>query len=399
MLFFTVLITVILAGAEIDLFTPSFPELERTFHLTPFTLQLMLSLNFLGYAVSTVWVGLLGDRYGRRPIILLSLLIFITGSVLCVTASHYTTLLAGRLLQGLGMSGPMTLGYVVIADQYPPHKQTHLLGLLNGFTASSMAFAPVLGSYINEAWGWRGNFMTLLTLGLASFLLCWAFIPASQPVSSVRLTLTSYIPLLRSKNLRVYILGIGLMTVSYWVFIGISPILYMDDLGVPLKSFGFYQGANAACFAITSMISPLILRKFERRTCLRAGTWVAWTFACTCLMASLWFTDHPLVITLLMCGYAIGLVFPCNILYPLSLEVIPDAKGRISALHSAFRLVVSGVALQVIGYSYSHTFFSVATYLAVFTTLSLILVRKIPLWKSSRDEYLPSSQETCPTMV
>ena len=71
MMFFTVLILAILSGAEIDLFTPSFPELQTIFNLSPSTIELLLSVNLIAHCISSLIVGNLGDRYGRKTIIII----------------------------------------------------------------------------------------------------------------------------------------------------------------------------------------------------------------------------------------------------------------------------------------------------------------------------------------
>lgn len=382
MLFFTVLVTIILAGMEVDLFTPSFPEIEKLFHLTPFMLQLMLSLNFVGYAFSSLLIGFLGDRFGRRPIILISLIIFIAGSVMCVASAHYWILLAGRFLQGLGMSGPMVLAYVVIADQYPPEKQTQLLGILNALITVSMAFAPVIGSYVNYYFGWRGNFSVLLGMAIVSFMLCYFVLPKATPNYSVKLSFKAYAPLLTNKTFLAYSFSITFLTIGYWIFIGISPILYMDDLGIPLKQFGFYQGLNAACFAVASFLSTVLLKKFGRYLCLRTSTYCTVLFAIACVIVGLFVKDDPVVIVFLMCGYSIGLVFPCNILYPICLEYLPDTKSRAAALTITSRLLLTGMALQTIGYVYTHTFFYVALSIVIPTFFGFVLIRSLPEWRN-----------------
>src|SRR4051812_1297398 len=108
--FFTVLMICILAGAEVDLFTPSFPELQRIFHLSPFMVQFTLSANFVAYCICSLFAGTLGDRYSKRSVILVSLGVFTLGSLLCVSALNYSTLIIGRILQGAGISGPAVLG-------------------------------------------------------------------------------------------------------------------------------------------------------------------------------------------------------------------------------------------------------------------------------------------------
>ena len=83
-LFITILIMEILGGAEVDIFVPSFPDLQRTFNLSPFMVELTLAVNLTAHCLTSLIVGNLGDRYGRRPIILIGLYVFIVGSVFCI---------------------------------------------------------------------------------------------------------------------------------------------------------------------------------------------------------------------------------------------------------------------------------------------------------------------------
>ena len=80
----TIILMDILSGMEFDLFVPSFPELQKTFDLSPFSVEALLSVNFVGYFLSLFFVGGLADRYGRKPIITLGLLMFVVGSIFCV---------------------------------------------------------------------------------------------------------------------------------------------------------------------------------------------------------------------------------------------------------------------------------------------------------------------------
>jgi DHA1 family bicyclomycin/chloramphenicol resistance-like MFS transporter len=110
MTFITVIIIEILAGAEIDIFVPSFPELQRVFGLSPFMVELTLFVNLIAHCLTSLLVGNLGDRYGHKPLIILGLIIFIAGSILCSFTNIYWVLLFGRFLQGVGISNGIRLG-------------------------------------------------------------------------------------------------------------------------------------------------------------------------------------------------------------------------------------------------------------------------------------------------
>jgi DHA1 family bicyclomycin/chloramphenicol resistance-like MFS transporter len=125
----TVIFMDILTGMEFDLFVPSFPQLQSHFNLSPFWVEALLSVNFIGYCLSLFFVGGLADRYGRKPIILLGLTIFILGSALCLYPSSYYFLILGRFLQGVGIAAPAILSFLIIADSYPLKEQQFLMAI------------------------------------------------------------------------------------------------------------------------------------------------------------------------------------------------------------------------------------------------------------------------------
>ena len=146
--------------------------------------ELLLGVNLTAYCITSLIVGNLGDRYGRRPIIILGLLIFNLGSLFCVFANNYAVILFGRFLQGCGISSVAVLVYVVLADIYSVQEQQRLMGILNGTIALSMAIAPVISSYVNLFWGWRSNFVLLLIVGLISLMLGILFIPKEKLIKN-----------------------------------------------------------------------------------------------------------------------------------------------------------------------------------------------------------------------
>jgi len=354
--FITVLLICILSGAELDLFIPSFPELQKVFNLTPFMVQLTLSLNFVAYCICCLFAGTLGDRYNRRTIILVGLSIFVLGSLLCVTAANFPMLIVGRFLQGIGMAGPSVLGFVVIADEYPLEKQPAMMGILNGMITIAMAFAPVLGSYINYYFDWRANFALLLALSMICLIASFFAIPSRKGDKTISLSPAAYLPLLKSGRQNAYVIGIGFLILPYWVFIGMAPIFYMEDLGVPIKEFGYYQGAMAGVFSICSIFSSKILDWLKHDRCLYIGMGLCGVSAILFALIMFFDIQNPIIITGIMVILAIGMVFPINILYPQSLQVIENSKGRAAALISSFRLITTALALELVSYFYDGKF-------------------------------------------
>lgn len=376
-LFITVIIMEILAGAEVDLFVPSFPDIQDTFNLSPFMTELLLGINLTAYCITSLIVGNLGDRYGRKPIIILGLLIFNLGSLFCVFSNNYESILLGRFLQGAGISAIAVLVYVVLADIYSVQEQQKLMGILNGTVALSMAVAPVIGSYINLFWGWHANFILLCILGFISLILGIFFIPKGQANNKIQISLKEYSPIFKSPKAVYYILTMMFLAQGYWIFIGIAPILYMQDLEVSLEHFGLYQGSMAALFSIMSFTSGYCFKKFGIKNCFYFGIIFIILFILGSSALVILNINNPLIITIVTLLLSLGVIYPVNILWPLLLEAVPNGKARMTAIFTSARLILTAIGLQLVGWLYNDTFAPLGITMCVITALGLITLPKL----------------------
>jgi DHA1 family bicyclomycin/chloramphenicol resistance-like MFS transporter len=340
MIILTILLMDLLTGMEFDLFVPSFPELQKYFLLTPFWVALSLSVNFIAYCISLFVAGELADRYGRKSIILFGLATFILGSILCLSSHSYYIFLTGRFLQGLGIAAPSILSFLIIADLYSIKKQQFLMAMLNGSLNTAAAFAPVLGSYITKYFHWQGNFVTLLLLGCITFFMSICFIPNVKlsPAKHPSL-LHGYATVFKSNTLVLLMIYFMLMFVPYWIFVGMSPLLYMKDLGVSLTYFGYYQGSLALTFALGCLLFGVIINRYDQKKLLAVANQIFIFSFLTIMLVTFKYNSNPLFITLAFIPFVIGQIIPSNILYPLYLNLMPEAKGRLTALIQGGRLV------------------------------------------------------------
>ena len=114
----------------IDTYLPSFPALGRDLAATPAQLQQTLSVYFLTFAIMTLFHGTLSDSFGRRPVILASLVIYIVASIGCAAASDFGQLLLFRILQGTSAGAGMIVGRAVIRDSFEGHAAQRLMSLV-----------------------------------------------------------------------------------------------------------------------------------------------------------------------------------------------------------------------------------------------------------------------------
>lgn len=373
MILLTVILMDVLGGVELDLFAPSFPELQNHFSLSPFWVEALLSVNFIGFCLSLFFVGALSDRYGRKPIILIGIILFILGSALCLYAPSYIFLISGRFLQGLGIAAPTTLCFLIIADSYPLKQQQYLLAMMNGLMNASVGAAPVAGSYITMYFHWQGNFMLLFILGLVTLLMTIFFIPNHKlPEQKETLSFSGYIPIFQSKPMMLLIAYVIFTFVPYCIFVGTSSILYIEDLGVSLSRFGFYQGSIALTFAFGSVLFGLLMSRYEQKKMLNLSIPLCVLSLLVTAFVTLVNSSNPLIITLTYLLITVSQIIPGAILFPLCLNFMPHAKGRVSAVLQGGRLLLSSISLQIVGYYYAGSFQNIGIIITCLLTIALI---------------------------
>jgi len=377
LLFITVIVLKFLSGAEMDLYLPSFPEIQRVFQLTPFMVELSLSSNLIANCLMCLVVGDLGDRYGRKPLIAWGMLVFLLASLMCATAQSYEMLICGRILQGIGMAPASVLAYAIVADSYSPKRQQEMIGWINGSVTLGVALAPTIGSYIALWFHWRGNFVALLCLGILCLILTMLFVPHQKkalPVVKPGQRVAEYKAILTSKKSMYYVLSVTFLTMTYWSFLSISPILYMETLGVSLEHFGYYQGATCFIYAIGSFTVGWAFKKFGQRRCFYFGMLLLVAFLVGDLFLIVTDVKSPLLITLTLMVQLLGAVYPVTLLWPLYLDTFPKAKGKLSALQITVRMVLLSSTAQLMGYFYNDSFVFIGWVLAVLQTLALIFL-------------------------
>ena len=378
-LIFSAILLDLLTGMEFDLFLPSFPVLQHTFSLSVSQVEALLSLNFLGYCLGIPFVGSLSDRYGRKPLILGGLTLFILGSLCCLLAHNYFFLLGGRFLQGLGISSPAILSFLIIADRVPLKQQQVLMGLLNASMNMAAAFAPVLGSFLTLYFNWQSNFIALLGIGVMSFILILLFLQ-EDPVTAPAIKepyWKNYRKFFECKTVKLLLFFTVTMIVPYWIFVGIAPVLYMNELGVSLAHFGYYQGVQALAFGIGSLLFGLITHSVSHRKFLKFSNWLFIVSLGLLLILAIFKIQNAPLLTLGLLLFVLGQIVPSSLIYTLTLNVIPELKGTISAIIQVAKLILSAFSVQLAAYTYDHTFTSTGMIMSAFILAAIVSLHVI----------------------
>lgn len=143
---------------ETDIYTPSFPEMVAYFGTDENSIQLLLTMNFFGLCLSSLFFGPASDAYGRKKALCIGLSIFMLGSIGCALTDSLDFMIMFRFFQGIGCGAIVSAGLTAIFDVYPPDRSSQLVSICNGVIGGMMALAPILGNWISLKLGWRANF-------------------------------------------------------------------------------------------------------------------------------------------------------------------------------------------------------------------------------------------------
>lgn len=244
-----ILLTALVAFGPIstDLYLPSLPALTRAFGAEATTVQLTLSVFLAGFAASQLVYGPLSDRFGRRPVLLAGVALYLAASIGCALAPSIEALIVGRFFQALGACCGPVLGRAVVRDLYGREQAARMLAYIATAMALAPAIGPILGGYLTVWLGWRSNFWLLagfgaLVLASAALLLGETNRHRDPLATRPARLAANYLSLVRHRGYVGYALIVASVYSGIFAFISGSPHLFIDALGLSPDRYGM-------CFA------------------------------------------------------------------------------------------------------------------------------------------------------
>lgn len=374
---FLLIFSVISAAIEIDLSLPSFPDIARAFSVSEEVIEGTISLNFLGFCIASLFYGPLSDRFGRRPILILGTFLFLIGSICCALAPTIEMILFSRFIQGLGAAGSFVIVFTMISDAYKDNEATYWIGLLNAILTGTMAFAPILGGYLNVYFGWSSCFTCVAFITIIQLILLSIYLPETRKGQNIQIkeVFKDYGKLFSSFRFIQGSLAPTLLAGGYMAFVSVIPFLYRDQLKIPLSQFAFHQAAIIASFSLMSYYANRVSSYFGEVRSAIVGTLIS-VFATSALfvLSSIVSLPSVMLITPLMCLFSASCAVPFAIIFSASLTVVPNKNGPASSLLMSMRTLLCAFTVQLSGAMYNGTLFSTATIVASCCLISFLLV-------------------------
>lgn len=256
------------ANLSNDIYLPCLPELVTRFDSTSSMLRLTMTAWFAGVALPQLFLGPMCDRYGRRPILLIGGMCFISATMICMLANNVEMLIIGRFLQGLGVCSLNVTSYAILMDLYPYHARIKIMNRMSMVGTLAPLIGPVLGGYILIYLGWRANFMAILILGLFSVLgLAKCFTESqtelNQQALKVRHVFGNYAQLLRNKIYLNHVITFALLLGGLVAYLTAAPFIIIKKLHIAPEYFGYTQ---LPIFALYILGALFVNRQTDEQT-------------------------------------------------------------------------------------------------------------------------------------
>lgn len=328
----------------IDMFLPALPEMAEVFHCETSVVQLGLTFCMVGLALGQLLFGPASDKYGRRPVLVLTLLVFVGASLICCLSTSISVFIAARFLQGIGGAGGIVLSRSIAADIYSGRELAKLIAILSAINNIAPVAAPVAGGGVAHAWGWQGIFVVLLALGVfltvMSFALKESLEKADRFKGSLAASLKGYATVLRVKGFGAYSLVYALSMAALFAYISSTPFIVQKVYGFSELQFSVVFAVNAVGLAMGSALT-LKFKTMSRAT--KTGTRLGAVVAFIAVLLSLTGYGGFLLyeISTIFLLFAIGLVLTGSTTVAMNLG--RECAGAASAVVGGIGYIAGGL--------------------------------------------------------
>lgn len=259
----TLILLSALSPLAMNIFLPSLPKMTEHFATDYRVMQLSVALYLAVNGVMQVLIGPLGDLFGRRPVILASLVIFMVATLGCILAPNVTVFLLFRMLQAVVVAG-MALGRAVIRDMVDSSEAAARISYVTMGMAVAPMLSPALGGLLDGTFGWQASFWFLLICGSFIFWLTWRDLGETMvrhEGHGLRKHLREYPELLTSPRFWGYSLSAAFISGAFFAYVGGAPFVGAQIFGLSPAALGAFFGAPALGYVAGNGISGRYTRK------------------------------------------------------------------------------------------------------------------------------------------
>tara|TARA_R110001583_G_scaffold21964_4_gene82881 strand:- start:1063 stop:2265 length:1203 start_codon:yes stop_codon:yes gene_type:complete len=342
---------VVLSPLAIDIYLPSMPEMALEFSVSDTKVQSTLVLFILAMGIGQILIGPLADRFGRRPIALMGICLYIGSSLFAALVVEFQYLQLARILQGIAACATSIVVFSAVRDRFNAQQSAHYYSYLNGVICVVPALAPTLGGFLALQFGWRSTFIFMTLFAIVVLFIVAFKLPETRPEHknnhAALYRWARYQPVLINSQFVFYALTCMIAMASILTYVSYAPSWIIKHLGLSELTFSFLFGFNALVNIAACFLAPKIIKKLGNHKTVSVALWLMVLSAVTLLIfqqlpvtnALLGGLYFMLPMLLLCIGFAL-LLGPAT---SMALSTFGERAGTASALLGCIQM--SGAAL------------------------------------------------------
>lgn len=327
---------------SMSLYSPAMTLLVTALHTTEHAVRATITVYLFGFAAAQLICGPLSDRFGRRPILLFCLSLYVIGSVASAAAPSIAALILGRLVQGIGACGGVALSRVMVVDRFAGNGAARIISLMSLILSVAPAAAPIIGGSLITVTSWRVLFMILAVYGAVLLLLVWRFPETNERrdprATKLRSLAVNYAMLITSRAFIGQVVLTSLAVGGFYASQTLSPFVLMGRLGLSSPVFGLVTASLMLSYLFGSLAMNRLLLFFAIHRLVLTGALMVLA-ASAALAIGLRFVGLGVVeIIAPMCLWMVGFAFIMPGVTTAALALFPRNAGSASALMGALQM-------------------------------------------------------------
>lgn len=346
---------VALAPLSIDTYLPSLPVLASYFSTSHANVQHSLSTFFLGLAIGQLIYGPVSDRFGRRPVLLFGITLYLLTSVLCAQAVSIGMLIGGRFLEGVGAAAGPVVGRAIVRDTWSGEYAARAMSYVVMTMTTVPVLAPIVGGHMLSWFDWQSIFWLMTGCGLVCFLIVALLLEESNPKgrgmpSSLWQRFSVFGHLLRDLRVIAYLVCGGAVFGVLFSFITGSSFVYINVYGVSPSHFGYYFAINVLAMTSANFLNGRLVTRYGYRRMLGiAAAVVVMAALLVPLLAVLKIGGlYGVIVPMFFATGGIGVVASNTVTGMLN--IAPESAGAVSSLFGVSQFLFAAAASACVGF-------------------------------------------------
>lgn len=337
-----------LSALTMNIFLPSLPGMAAWFDVPYGLMQLSVALYLGLSALLQIVIGPISDRFGRRQVLLWSIILFLIATVGTLIAPDATTFLICRMAQAV-IAACMVLSRAVVRDMVSDAEAASMIGYVTMGMSIVPMIGPVIGGVLDEAFGWQANFALLLILGLATLALVWADLGETATIRRVSLMdqVRTYPSLLKSRRFWGYVGCASFTSGSFFAYLGGAPYVGNVVFGLSSSEVGLLFAITAVGYLVGNFIAGRFSVRLGMNRMILWGTLASISGLGMLTLVTLAGVHSPYVFF----GFTLALGFGNGMTLPNAnagmLSIKPELAGTASGLGGAIQ-IGGGAALAAL---------------------------------------------------